>query len=252
MLLWAIILLPACSSAKKAARTEKKAAGTSAAMKLEERLIDNELRPQWFSAKAKVDAGFGNQQQSFGADIRLKTDSLMWMSVYATIGIKIEVARALITPDSVKVLDKFNKRYYAKGIGYLESLVGYPLDFTTLQRIVLGAKLPQKANKPQIEMQSEGGYCLKDQSGNLNFRVYVEPLNYTITRLMVTDSVNQRNLGVDLSNYQTVANKPFAHKRVVKLASADVYQANIELSKVKINEVMEFPFTVNDRYEVIH
>lgn len=251
LLFIALWLLPACSGAKKAGRGNT-AAVSSEALLLEQKLIANELQPRWFGAKAKVAAGFGNQQQSFGADIRLKTDSLIWMSVYATIGIKIEVARALITPDSVKVLDKFNKRYYAKGIGYLESVVGYPLDFSTLQQIVLGTKLPVKANRPEIEKQPEGGFCLKDRSDNLKFMVYIEPQNYTITRLMVVDSVNQRHLGVDLSNYQPVGNKPFAHKRLVRFSSAEVYEADIELSKIKVNEPMDFPFSVSDRYEVIH
>lgn len=249
-----MLLLPACSASKKAKKTTDTAAKTpelSEAFKLEQKIADNELNAQWFSAKAKVEAAMGSQQQSFGADIRLKKDSVMWMSVYATIGIKIEVARALITPDSVKVLDKFNKRYYTKSIGYLKELVGYPLDFVTLQRIILGQKLPAAARQPQITTPQQGELCLTDLQDKLHYAVFVEPAGYTIIRMLVADSINRRHLTVDMGNYQLINNKPFAHNRRVNMRSQEVMNATIEMSKVEINKPLDFPFSVSDRYEVI-
>lgn len=251
LLLVFITLLPACSSAKKITRTKTVVPENSAAFALVNKLIVNELQADWFNAKAQIEATQGNQKQSFGADIRLKKDSLLWMSAYANLGIKIEVARVLITPDSIKMMDKFNKKYYVKSIRYLETLVGYPLDFNTMQRIILGNKLPASSETPQITNLPEGGYCLSDQTDNLHYAVFVEPLNYTITRLMVTDSINHRNLSVDLSNYLPVSNKPFAHKRTVKMDATDTYTAKIEMSKIKVNEPLEFPFSVGDNYEII-
>jgi len=252
LMLWLIAaIVPACTPAKKISRNPDVPVENSASLALENKLLVNELQADWFNAKAQIEARQGSQTQSFGADIRLKKDSLLWMSAYANIGIKIEVARMLITPDSVKVMDKFNKRYYVKSIAYLETLVGYPLDFTTLQRIILGNKLPVLPETPQVSTLPEGGFCLTDQSDNLQYAVFVEPQNYTITRLLVTDTANSRNLSVDLSNYLPVSNKPFAHNRTVKMAATDIYEAKIELSKIKINEPLDFPFSIGNNYEII-
>ncbi|MBK6890289.1 MAG: DUF4292 domain-containing protein [Sphingobacteriales bacterium] len=69
------------------------------------------LNPDWFSAKAHITANGSQFNQSFNADIRLRTDSALWVSITAPI-IGIEVVRALITPDSARVLDRFNKNYH--------------------------------------------------------------------------------------------------------------------------------------------
>ena len=50
----------------------------------------------------------------------------------------IEAFRAIITPDSVKVLNKLDKVYQLRSVGYLQEMSHLPFDFNTLQSIVLG------------------------------------------------------------------------------------------------------------------
>ena len=57
--------------------------------------------------KTKVDLKSTLFSQSFPANIRLKKDSVMWISV----AVGIEVGRALITQDSIFVIDRISRKY---------------------------------------------------------------------------------------------------------------------------------------------
>ena len=50
----------------------------------------------------------------------------------------IEGLRALITRDSVKILDKQNKLYTARSIGYLQEVSALPVNLSTLQDLIIG------------------------------------------------------------------------------------------------------------------
>ncbi len=64
-----------------------------------------------FSAKLKVHyEGSDGKDYEFNAFIRLQKDKMIWISINATL-LGIEAFRAVITPDSVKVLNKLDKIY---------------------------------------------------------------------------------------------------------------------------------------------
>src|SRR5678815_3772953 len=63
-------------------------------------------------------------------------DSVVWVSVNAIFF--FVVLRALITKDSVKILDKQNKFYTARSIEYLKEVSALPVNLTTLQDLLIG------------------------------------------------------------------------------------------------------------------
>src|SRR4030095_8865201 len=90
-----------------------------------------------FSAKLKVHyQGSDGKDYEFNAFVRLEKDKRIWISINALLG--IEAFRALITPDSVKVLDKFDKSYQLRSVSYLQEISHLPFEFSTLQSILLG------------------------------------------------------------------------------------------------------------------
>ena len=74
-----------------------------------------ESRLQWPGLSMKVDAAVHSDSldQSFSATVRMVPDSAVWMSLSPALG--VEVARMLLTRDSLFVLSKIpgNRWYYA-------------------------------------------------------------------------------------------------------------------------------------------
>src|SRR5688572_5828609 len=69
----------------------------------------NTIDFQTFSAKIKVDfeGSDGKKNPPFNAFVRLKKDSILWVNINAALG--FDAFRVLITPDSVKVINKLNR-----------------------------------------------------------------------------------------------------------------------------------------------
>jgi hypothetical protein len=80
--------------------------------------------------------GSNGKNYDVNANIRMLRDSTIWISVNAVLG--IEALRALITRDSVKLIDKLNKTYTARSITYLQDVTSLPLDLPTLQDLIIG------------------------------------------------------------------------------------------------------------------
>ena len=90
-----------------------------------------------FSAKVKVDyRGGDGKSYDFNAFLRMRKDSIIWVSINAALG--IEAFRILITPDSVKVLNKLDKVVQFRSLNYLQEVTKLPIDFHTLQDIIIG------------------------------------------------------------------------------------------------------------------
>ena len=69
---------------------------------------ENYIDYNTFSAKVKVDyRGGDGKSYDFNAFLRMKKDSVIWVSINAALG--IEAFRILIKPDSVFVLNKLDK-----------------------------------------------------------------------------------------------------------------------------------------------
>jgi len=91
-----------------------------------------------FSAKVKVQyEDKSGKQPDVNAFIRMQKDSVIWISIAATF-LNIEGYRALITPDSIIVLNKLEKTIELHPFSYIASIASIPLTFDALQRLVAG------------------------------------------------------------------------------------------------------------------
>lgn len=74
----------------------------------------------------------------FKANVRIKEDSAIWMSISPALG--IEIARVLVLKDSLKVLSKIpdNKFAYISDIDSLEEFLHFEFDLEDLESIISG------------------------------------------------------------------------------------------------------------------
>src|SRR5450432_834798 len=89
-----------------------------------------------FSAKIKVNyRDKEGEQPELTVFVHMQKDSMIWISVNATI-FSYEALRILVTPDSVKVLNRRDKIVQLRSVNYLKELVDLPFDFYTLQDLL--------------------------------------------------------------------------------------------------------------------
>jgi hypothetical protein len=118
----------------------------------------NEARFDYGWLGMKVDADFGTEEESSGfkATIRMRKDSLIWVSITPALG--IEMIRVMITPDSLKYLSKIpdNKFYYLGTFEDVNKLVGTSFDFEMLQQLLVGNAIGLEKDEKRFRSEVDG------------------------------------------------------------------------------------------------
>ncbi len=207
------------------------------------------IRCTSFSAKMKVHyEGGDGKDYEFNAFIRLKKDQMIWVSINAVLG--IEAFRAIITPDSVKVLNKLDKVYQLRSVGYLQEITHLPFDFQTLQALILGNPIYLDSNILFYHKDEKG---ISLMSEGLQFRNYITLNNDDLTirhsKLDDVDRLRARSCDLTYGDYEKVDSLLFSTFR--KIAVAEKARLDIELTfrQYSFNEDLNFPFNIPKNYK---
>ena len=91
---------------------------------------------EWMTANLDIQAeGNGMSFDNLSGQLRMRRDSIVWLSVTATMG--VEVLRAKVSNDSVWVLNRMEKTYLAEPLDSLGAKVGMPLSLPLVQTLLL-------------------------------------------------------------------------------------------------------------------
>ena len=96
------------------------------------------LRWDWISMKVEAEVVGPDRKDSFKATIRMSRDSIVWISVTPALG--VEMARLLMTSDSVHVVSKIpgNRFAYSGSYAAISDWIGTPMDFLSIQHLLTG------------------------------------------------------------------------------------------------------------------
>ena len=204
---------------------------------------------EWFEAKANTTYAGGFDELAFNANFRLQKDKVIWISL--TGPLSIEGGRALITPDSVKVVDRINKKIY---IGTFQSFcVKYslPISFTQLQELIVGNVLNEGVLKLPSRIEGDDKvYTENNKESSKN--VYINLKNYTVEKISLKDKPTQRELLLSFADYIENKGKLFSNARKIEINTYhEKSTIQMEFNKVTFGQKVEFPFTTPEKYEII-
>ena len=91
---------------------------------------------EWMTSNLDIQAeGDGVAFDDLSGQLRIRKDSLVWLSVTATMG--VEVMRAKFSNDSVWIVNRLEKTYLAEPLDSISSQLGMPLSLPLLQALLL-------------------------------------------------------------------------------------------------------------------
>ncbi|MFI5125040.1 MAG: DUF4292 domain-containing protein [Chitinophagales bacterium] len=209
----------------------------------------NTVNCNTFSAKIKVHyEGSDGKDYEFTAFLRLQKDQMIWVSINAVLG--IEAFRAVITPDSVKVLSKLDKVYQLRSVSYLQEISHLPFDFKTLQALILGNPVYLDSNIVFYREDDQGISLLSD--GKL-FRNYItlnkDDFSIKHSKLDDVDRLRARSCDLTYGDYEKRDGVLFSTYR--KIAVAEKARLDIELTfkQYSFNDPLNFPFSIPKNYK---
>jgi len=101
------------------------------------------LSVDWFTTNLKGQAQWNGQTYPVTAQLRIKTDSVIWISLSALMG--LEAVRIQLSPDSLKILNRLNNTYFKGHIQSLSQRYQLALTFYQIQQALLGGPIPHSA-----------------------------------------------------------------------------------------------------------
>ncbi len=208
----------------------------------------NTINCQTFSAKMKVHyEGSDGKDYEFNAFIRLQKDKMIWISINAVLG--IEAFRALITPDSVKVLNKLDKVYQLRSVSYLQEISHMPFDFKTMQSILLGNPIYLDSNIIFYQKDAQGISMLSVGPAYRNYLTLNNDLRLKHSILDDVDPMQARSFDISYGQYEKVDTAYFSTYR--KIVASEKGRLDVELifNKYSFNENLNFPFNIPKNYK---
>ena len=203
-----------------------------------------------FSAKVKVDfEGSDGKKNDFNAFVRIKKDSLLWVSINAALG--IEAFRVLITPDSVKVLNKLDKVIQLRSVSYLREVTRIPLTFKDLQKLIIGNPLYLDSNI--ISYKQEGQSVTLISVGELfKHLLTVSSADYKPehSKLDDVDNIRARTADIRYSKYENKNGINFSTLRKVTVSEKTKLDLELDFKQFDFNEELNFPFNIPRNYKL--
>lgn len=239
-----VLSLSACTP-KKALGSKDLKENTPEAMM--DQLVRNQLYAEWLDAKAKISFNDGYQSMSANASIKMRKDSILWISVKK---LGFEVARMQVTRDSVYILDRLNNQYTVKDLSYLESSYNIPASLQMLQALVLGN--PVFFTRKNLQMEAaENGYHLWGTDETKENHFWMNRQELRLEKTTLSDGRAGRNMALELKEHADLTgNQKFSYLRQLELNSRETGKVNAEISfsSVEINNPIEIRFEIPERY----
>ncbi|MBL7951342.1 MAG: DUF4292 domain-containing protein [Flavobacteriales bacterium] len=285
ILLLALVITAGCKSRKPIPIIRPEIPARSAEKLLERINAANADTFRYYSAKANVDIELPDGGKSFKAQIRSVRDSAAWVSVVPALG--IEVARILLTPDSLKMMDKVNDQFFIGDTAMARAKFGLQPSLDLFQQALLGKPIGLDPNEKYRSDREDGQYVLTskekrkfvraaedispgdtlardrdmrerrlertlrkaEEKEAIVLRYWIEPDSFRVSRVQIADLVRDQTADV---RYEERSGPETHHlpTRIRITLSEPTRQATgvLELSRIELEGPLQLNFRIPEKF----
>lgn len=202
-----------------------------------------------FNAKIKVEyQDSKGKQPDVTAIVRIIKDSAIWVSLTASI-LNIEVYRALITKDSVILLNKQSREVQYRSLDYLQEVTEIPFDFKTLQDLLIGNPVFVDSNivyykktENQVLFSMVGKFFknLLSLSSDNFFMMH--------SKLDDVDINRSRTADLTYADYENKSGFNFSTYREITVSEKNKLDIRLNFKQYEFNKVLSVSFNIPKNY----
>lgn len=226
---------------KKALRGPSEGAELSSNLKeLEKAVMANTFEFEYLSLRGSGTFDGMGMQQNLSLVMRMKRHEIVWISAQAMLG--IEVGRALITKDSVYLIQNFPERSYREfSLDSLSTILSVPLSVTQLQDFFVGNPL-LPYDPAQATLLNDTIVVEKNTKDFILHELFAVK-SPKIIRNELKSKVQRGKATVDYLAFEKQGNKEMPVKVNIFVERPDL-TANLDLqySNISFDPISSFPF----------
>ena len=210
--------------------------------------INTPLNFTTFYAKAKADFSSAQASGNVTVYIKMKKDSVIWISI--TGPLNIEGARVLVTPDSVKVINKLESTVQLSSITHLQQITKLPLTFSDFQNIILGRPIIANGN---ADYQINKDSITVTTANDVLKYVYAFTKNNLLlgqSNFQTQNNTSVTGANIFYNNYAKVNDIDFATNRDISITGSSPARLQLNFKEYNFNQPQTFVFTISKNYTI--
>lgn len=264
-ILAALIIISAIGSCKVKRSVLKKPLKEYGFEYLYNKMNENQVVFNTLTSKFNLDYIESKSRTSLKGQLRIKSDSLMWLSLSPALG--IEAARIMLSNDSIKFINRLNKTYFTARYNLLDSLLNTTIEYSILQSMLIGNDLTQyDVNK--FKASIDGGlyritirerrkvkkYMKKGEIDTkvLVQNIWLDPITFRIRKIDIKELGSEsKKLLVTYDEFIEVEGQFFPKKIKIKIIAEKNISINIEFTKIQLDLKQKYPFRIPSKYDLL-
>jgi hypothetical protein len=201
-----------------------------------------------FSGRAKTKLNIDGKENDVTLNVRILQGKKIWVSITALLG--IEVARALITPDSILVVNRLQGVYLKKPFSFIHTYAGKQANYQTVQSLLVGNAINELLKEDsKIETAANGNTTL---TGNLQGLAYslLVGADFKVSRTSFANTAARQSLQVVNSQFIQADNRIIPSQiNITSNVQNKSIQAELQYNRTQFNQPLDFPFSIPERFE---
>lgn len=257
-----LILVSACGSSRKLGRAPLKEEG---AEYLLQKMKAHEVKFEWYSAKFSADYEGDRNDASFNGQLRIRKDSVIWITLTPMLG--IEAIRIMITPDSVKLINRLNDTYFLGNHDYINRLFGTDLDFDMIQSLLLGndfhhydmerfrASVDRQEYKLATSERRKLKKYSKQSAGTAKLfihQIWLDPDHFRIARSEIKEAGKESlRLESVYRNFNPAGSQMVPGEAEYDIRAGTKIKVKATFSRISIDIPQQFPFRIPANFKPV-
>ncbi len=259
----ALLSLAACRSPKRILKEPLRAADENFLLG---KMATSEMKFETYSSKSAISLiNEKNRKTELKAQIRIKKDSIIWISFSPLLG--IEAARLVLTVDSIKFINRLDKTYFIGDYGFIRNTFGTIVDYDMVQALLTGNDLAYYENENFKASVDKLEYRLmatnrhkrrrearqKETPDVLVQSIWLDPESFKIVRLSLREFNDEnKRLSAVYENFIEVNGQ-----KAPSIIRFDLWNAGkkiklkLQLSKTELDQEQQFPFKIPGGFSIM-
>ena len=262
LIIAAVLLFSSCKTTRTVIKAPLKEEGADY---LYAKLKDNEFHYDWLSIKFDASYSEDKGTTDFKGQLRARKDSIIWVSISPALG--IELFRLVITNDSVRYVNRFNKEYFAGDYALVSRFLQIDIDFDILQSLIFGNDFQfyetntfkADVDFPEYRLSTTGRRKIRKEAENtgtdpiiLVQNIWLNPETFKITRIDVKQFLkDNRKLEATYGEFEKIEKETYPTSLNFNIMAENPFGLRINYSRAVLDEPMTFPFSIPGNYKRI-
>ena len=259
LLLASIVFVQGCKTKRSIIRKPLKEEGEAFLL---QKMSESELNFDFFNARCTISVVSDKKSKSdFRGQIRIQKDSVIWLSLSPALG--IEVARLMISQDSIWFINRIDKTYFKGDYDFINSFFQTTIDFDILQALLVGNDMTyyeDESFRAAIDAmeyrlgaakrsKKKKQLLLEDSPNILIQNIWLNPDNFKITKVNLKEfGQENKQLEMRYSHFSAVKNQLVPTELDMLLQADKKIRIGLHFSNIELDEPLSFPFKVPSKY----